>query len=220
MSARKILEEAEIKRLYLSGTKRKEIAVMFGVSCKPIQRVLSGLSGRKPNYRKRLEPVTKEFIIRNVSLDDNGCWLWNHACSPSGYAVISTPEKPYCRGSRLVWKLWHGDDPGAMCVCHSCDNRRCLNPDHLFLGTNKDNMQDAVRKGRIASGIRQGTYTKPECRKKGELNGQSKLTEIQVLEIRQRRSNGELLRVLAKDYGVAMTQISQVANRKKWAHVQ
>ena len=106
------------------------------------------------------------------------------------------------RAHRLAWTLVHGD-PGDLFVCHHCDTPLCVRPDHLFLGTAADNLADMRAKGREA---------------RGEGHGRAKLTEAQVLEIR------ELVRTarhedVASQFGVARETVSCIARRKTWAHV-
>lgn len=80
----------------------------------------------------------------------SGCWVWTASLDRYGYGHFGMDGRHY-RAHRLVWTSMNGDPPVGMHVCHKCDNRRCVRPDHLFLGTNRDNFRDASRKGRIAN---------------------------------------------------------------------
>ena len=82
--------------------------------------------------------------------DENACWLWNTTPNGSGYGDIYVNGK-LVQAHRFMWELVYGPIPPKLCVCHSCDVRICVNPEHLFLGTKKDNAQDALRKGRLYS---------------------------------------------------------------------
>lgn len=135
-----------------------------------------------------------------------GCWTWLASTSPRGYGNIRWRGRKH-RANRIAWELERGPVPEGMFVCHSCDNPSCVNPDHLFLGTAKDNAQDRTQKGRNRS-----------CR--GETHGMVKLTSQQVLEIRQRWAAGPPnQRLLAQEYGVCRPLISMIVHRRIWAHI-
>ncbi len=84
--------------------------------------------------------------------DPDGCWWWTGAADPSGYGRLSTTHgaAPQ-RSNRAAWELAHGPIPDGMDVCHSCDNPTCVRPSRLFLGTARDNIRDAVAKGRVGA---------------------------------------------------------------------
>jgi DNA invertase Pin-like site-specific DNA recombinase len=104
-------------------------------------------------------------------------------------------------------------------VCHSCDNPLCVKPNHLFLGTVKDNAEDMVKKGRSPKGNRHGSQTKPQSRPRGEKHGSAKLSEDQVKEIRSLRESGIGLNEIAAQYGVCFQLISLIARKKIWKHI-
>jgi hypothetical protein len=122
-----------------------------------------------------------------------------------GYGVVRRNGRLYL-AHRLAWEDVFGIIPEGMCVCHKCDNPACINVDHLFLGTQKDNMLDSVNKGRctILLGL------------KGEKHPRAKLTEAAVRFI---RSSDLTRRALARMFGVAKSQIDFVVHRRTWAHV-
>lgn len=132
-----------------------------------------------------------------------------------GYGLFGLSSKiKSIRAHRLAWLLVH-DDPGDFQVLHKCDNPACCNPDHLFLGTPLENMRDKVAKGRHISGM----SLHPEKAAKGERQGNARLTEKQVVEIRRRyRPRQVTLQALANEFGVSFTTIHYVL-RTGWKHV-
>lgn len=139
-------------------------------------------------------------------LPDDVCWEWLGYCDPDGYGKWSWLHKGY-RAHRIMWELKNGCLAGSRKVCHTCDNPPCVNPKHLFCGTHKENMEDMVRKGRQAAGVR---------------NGSCKLVPEQVLEIRTRlNANSKLHRGrLAKEYGVDRRQIYKIDKRHHWKGIE
>lgn len=153
-----------------------------------------------------------------------GCWNWIAAIDSGGYGMFRASGISR-RAHRLMWIIKNGPIKDGLLVCHKCDNRRCVNPKHLFLGTCKENIQDMWRKGRAsfanrATGLRNGKYTKPEKTPRGEQNGLAKLTTSDVLAIRAVYKPGFIsMYDLAKRYGVDPGNINCILKRKTWAHV-
>ncbi len=131
----------------------------------------------------------------------SGCWLWTGANYPYGYGVIKDQKKSVA-AHRISWILHHGDIPNGLCVLHKCDTPACVNPNHLFLGNKKDNMEDCLRKGRF-----------PE--RSGENNGRCRLSAENVTEIR--RSNARTCD-LARQFGVNWCTIRDVRNQRNWRY--
>lgn len=143
-----------------------------------------------------------------------GCWLWVGATKTGGYGQITVDGRS--RGAHVVsYSIEKGSIPDQLFVLHECDTANCVNPQHLFLGTQADNMKDKVKKGRQAKG---SELNHPD--KKGSLNPSAKLSEDKVEEIKRLRQSGEYsLRQLGKLYGVSHRTIIRVLNGKGWAHV-
>ena len=141
-------------------------------------------------------------VKKNPASD--GCWEFVGLSGErgSGYAPFYYEGKAV-DAHRVSWMLAHGEIPPGMCVCHRCDNRRCVRPDHLFLGTPSDNMRDMVEKGRATKANR------------GSGNGMAKLTEEQVYEIRSASRRGELSR-LAERFGISVSAVARVHKRQRW----
>lgn len=150
------------------------------------------------------------------------CWSWNGVKSNSGYGKMSRRGVAVF-AHRFSWELHNARPvPYGLFVLHHCDNPICVRPDHLFVGSLKDNIHDAMRKGRhVAPPVHRGTdnilVRRPELRPRGERHHSHKLTESQVVEILASDASGVSL---ATKYGVQKTLISAIRNRKIWKHVK
>jgi hypothetical protein len=137
----------------------------------------------------------------------DGCWLWNGAVMSTGYGAVllksSGRKKHTGLAHRVAWELYVGPIPEGLHVLHHCDCRLCTRIDHLFLGTNYDNVQDMMSKGRN----RQPT---------GQRNGRAKLSDMQVSEIKQALSRGVTQAAVARALGVHNSQISRISTGSTW----
>lgn len=120
-----------------------------------------------------------------------------------GCMWLPRPHKGLVMSHRLAWVRAKGAIPAGMCVLHSCDNPRCVNPSHLFLGTNMDNVADRQRKGRNRPPV-------------GERNGSAKLANAQVVRMRFLLANGIPNKLVAVAYGVSTCTVSQIKTRRNW----
>jgi hypothetical protein len=137
------------------------------------------------------------------SLGEDGCWNWKYP-EKTGYGVVSYNGKQR-PAHRIMYEIANGEIPNDMVVCHRCDNRACVNPKHLFLGTFRDNMVDKISKGRHG-------YTGSS----GENHPMAKLTWEIVDEIREKRKNGVTQRKVAEEYGISQWHVSDIAHNKIW----
>jgi hypothetical protein len=136
---------------------------------------------------------------------DAGCWYWTGWKDKDGYGVLSVNNRNV-RAHRFSWEQVNGPIPGKMCVCHMCDTPSCVNPDHLFLGSNEDNSADRHAKGRTV-------------KVQGERHGVSKLTAEQVREIRRLYDRDVRHREIASKFGITPSTVSGIGLRNQWKHV-
>jgi len=137
-------------------------------------------------------------------VDKSGeCWLWMATTYPAGYGQFYNPAlKKKVGAHRFSYELEFGTIPALLCVLHRCDNRLCVRPDHLFVGTKADNSRDAQHKGRLV---------------RGDVSHWAKLREVDVHRIRESRESNE---ALAGIFGVDPSTIRYARTRKTWKHVQ
>lgn len=162
------------------------------------------------------EQVAKFWSKVKKSPDPNGCWVWADAPSGTGYGLLRLGRKRRIAAHRASWMITKGDIPGGLHVCHHCDNRMCVRPDHLFLGTAADNLRDAARKGRMPSGQRHPWRRSPHLVPRGERHSQAKLTWQIIREIRSRVAAGEAQSSLAREFLVDQSTVSHIVRGKSW----
>lgn len=153
-----------------------------------------------PNPPKVID--TAYFASRSKKNDATGCIEWTRHISDTGYGTLKYKQKQWT-AHRFFWQFQNGKIPHGMIVCHKCDNRKCINPEHLFLGTTQDNVTDKMNKGRFVASI-------------GERSGLSKLTELQVRQILE---DTRPQTKIAKDFGISQSNVSIIKCRVTWRHV-
>ena len=133
------------------------------------------------------------------------CWSWQAATNGKDYGYFKTQGR-LVLAHRLSWELANGPIPSGLCVLHCCDNRRCVNPAHLWLGTVIDNNRDMKEKGRARSGI-----------SRGRRNGRAKLIQSTVKEIRSLYMEGNYTQqALAMQFDLSPSQIGRIVRRESW----
>lgn len=130
---------------------------------------------------------------------NSGCWLWTASVDGHGYGKIFKDGRLQ-KAHRVAYELYKSKIPDGLLALHHCDNRLCINPDHIFIGTQRDNMIDKCAKGRG----------------NGEKHPMAKLSDAHALEIKQSK---EPLKVLAERFSVSIATISRIRNGKKWKHI-
>lgn len=172
-----------------------------------------------------LETIAARFEKKVEKTD--GCWLWRGSIINGGYGMMLADGKNEL-AHRISYRLHKGEIPEGMLVLHKCDVRHCVKPDHLFAGTQVDNMKDMVDKGRhysavrphaVARGARHGTHTKPESVHRGDKHPGALLTAASVLRIRDQVAQGVMHKDLAAEYGVKTRTITAVVSRQTWKHI-
>jgi hypothetical protein len=142
-------------------------------------------------------------LLSKISVDSvTGCWNFNGSTAGRGYGQIYGYPKTKL-AHRVSYELHKGAIPSGLCVCHKCDNMKCVNPDHLFLGTVAENNQDMIAKGR---GV-QSNLPHP----KGELHPRTRLSDVQVSEIRELCSNSGMTQTqIGELYGIKHAHVSRI----------
>lgn len=153
-------------------------------------------------YSFRLIPLRDRLYAQVFKTES--CWIWLGALDRNKYGRLRARGRDHY-AHRLAWEFEHGPITTDFYLCHKCDNPLCIRPSHLFLGTQKQNIQDAKTKDRLA---------------KGERHGRVKLTEHQVLEARQKyKSGGITHQALAHEYGVSRQTMTSAITGKNWSYL-
>lgn len=132
------------------------------------------------------------------TVTDSGCWEWDGRLDKQGYGVLALRDKRQVFAHRTAYSVWVGELIDGQAVCHACDNPKCINPEHLWQGTNGDNLRDMTIK---------------------ERGNTRKLTADDVREIRRRRANRERVDDLAEEFGVNVSTVYNAVKGRTWKHV-
>lgn len=157
----------------------------------------------------------ERFYLRRITSKE-GCWEWRGTLLNGYGCLFVRGQSRYAH--RISYELEFGPIPCGLIVCHKCDNRKCVRPDHLFLGTLRDNVTDRHAKGRDAKGNANGSRVRPDRRPRGEAVYNARLTCEKAQQIRDLYAAGGVTeRALAKTYGVSRGAISSVLRNWTWA---
>lgn len=152
-----------------------------------------------------MKPIAQRFWSKVTKTE--GCWLWIGAKNTRGYGKLSKGRagEGFIAAHRLSYELAYGPIPLGRNVLHKCDNACCVRPEHLFIGTQADNLADMTIKGHR----RYRSHS-------GEDNGRAKFTLIGVRDVRRRFGEGELRSALAKGYGVNWSTVDRIVKGRLW----
>jgi len=151
-------------------------------------------------------PLYERFWSKVIKGD--GCWLWTGAHGPDGRGQIQVKsgDTRLTSATRVSWMLHYGPVPRELSVLHKCDNPPCVNPDHLFLGTAKDNIRDCILKGRFR-------HLVP---RRGESNNNAKLTIDRAIQVRHAFAAGATVSALSRRFGIARSTVRSVVHGETW----
>lgn len=156
--------------------------------------------------RHNAPPILSRYIS-----DENGCWIFQGQKNIEGYGIVQIGQardgnRTRQMAHRYFYEQIVGPIPDDLLACHKCDNPPCVNPDHMFIGTQADNIADMMKKGR-----------RGKTGAKGSLNGRAIVTENQVKEI---RDSSAARREVAAQYGISPVTVGAIKARRIWKHIR
>jgi len=158
-----------------------------------------------------MKPVdpNKRFDVKWRFDSVTGCYNWIASVERKGYGKFKVAGR-FLPAHRWAWERKNGPIPPGMLACHRCDNPRCVNPDHIFLGTHQDNVDDMIKKGRMVRKVGEV----------GDLNPNAKLDAASVVDMRQlNRTQGFGARRLAKRFNISRTQAKRIITGVSWTSI-
>ena len=151
-------------------------------------------------YHKRFMTIEDRFLEKTVVVGD--CWEWQGSVTVSGYGQFSIRSRGF-RAHRIAYELFVGPIPNGLLVCHKCDNTKCVNPNHLFVGSSQDNTDDMIAKGRTGG-------------MKGEAHPFAKLSEEDICSIRVMTGT---CKEIGAQFDIGPMQVSRIKRKQRWGHV-
>ena len=170
------------------------------------------------NYRNKTSDWTIEQRLWGTAVRDGDCLIWRPDSPGYRYGMMRYNGELWGT-HRLAYTLVNGPIPRGLYVCHKCDHKRCIEPNHLFLGTPADNAIDGHKKGRYPTGDKHPTRVHPECMRRGKEHPAAKLTERKVRNIRSLSKSGISGKDLAAKYNVSTSQVNRIIHRNTWKHI-
>lgn len=199
----------EAIKLYEAHKSMADIAHIFGVSNTAISNALK-LHGIAIRPRSSRVQWTLERMKLNCMIDRSECWNWSGCVQANGYGRVRFKGKTVY-AHRLAFFFFHGRWPKFL-GCHTCDNRKCCNPEHVHDADHQWNSSDASQKGRTSSGVKHALTVLKHARKIGN----AKLTEADAQKIRELLSSGESVGKVASDFGVSKSNVWLIRKGKAW----
>lgn len=172
-------------------------------SCKSYIVLKTRTKNSELTEEKNLDRIRKYY--EKYVIKQEGCWDWKGIIEHTGYAKLGI--RPPIKAHRASWLIHKGEIPKGLIVCHTCDNRKCTNPDHLWIGNHKENIQDKIKKGRANT-------------PKGMQLKVSKLNDEQVKEVKIHLKNGLTCSEIGRKYGFSRKIISRIKNGETWKHIE
>lgn len=172
---------------------------------KLLPKLVNLIKGPPKRFNQNNYPGIWKAFLNKICSGSSNCWYWRGSINHLGYGCFNGD-----RAHRFSYKYFKGQITKGLSVLHTCDIRNCVNPDHLFLGTQIDNMRDAINKGR---------FIMPP-RSKGEKSPVSKFSEKIVLEIREKYQSGKFSQhSLAREYNMSVMNVNRIVRRILWSHI-
>lgn len=208
----------QIRASRISGVSVDALALLFVVDPLTITDLLAGKTWTGVVKKRGKRDIAERFWEKVTIGGADECWPWKAGTDDNGYGIFGLQAGRNERAHRMAWILTYGPIQDELLVCHSCDNRPCANPRHLFLGTNEDNMRDMREKHRSAPGNRNASRLYPARRPRGEGHACAKITAEIAIAIRGEATTATQVALAAK-YGVSRALLYKILRRQLWAHV-